>query len=140
MSWDILIINSNKPVDFEKGDWANFKSRQSVIENIQKTFSESNWDDPSWGILDNEKAVIEFNTGDKEEMDNTFMVHVRSGKDPTGEIAKLCRQNGWIAYDISGEQFIDKNQPTTESFKQWESYRDHVVSNATGKKPWWKWW
>lgn len=140
MSWDILIINSNKPVDFEKGDWASFKSRQFVIESIQKTFPDSNWDDPSWGILDNDKAVIEFNVGDKEQMDNTFMLHVRGGKDPTGEIAKMCRQSDWIAYDISGEQIIDNNQPTTESFKVWESYRDQVVSGKTNKKPWWKLW
>jgi hypothetical protein len=140
MSWDILIMNSNKPVDFEKGDWANFKSRQSVIDNIQKTFPDSNWDDPSWGILDNDKAVIEFNIGDKEEMDNTFMLHVRGGQDPTGEIERLCKQHDWIAFDISGEQFIDSYQPPTESFKEWESYRDHVVSGATSKKPWWKFW
>ena len=140
MSWDILIMNSDKPVDFEKGDWANFESRQSVIESIQQTFSDSNWDDPSWGLLDNNKAVIEFNIGDSEDMDNTFMLHVRGGKDPTGEIARLCKQHGWIAYDISGEQYIDSNKPTDDSFKDWASYRDHVVSSSTGKKPWWKLW
>ena len=87
-----------------------------------------------------EKAVIEFNIGDKEDMDNTFMLHVRGGQDPTGEIAKLCKQHDWIAYDISGEQFIDNTQPTKESFKEWESYRDHVVLGETNKKPWWKFW
>ena len=140
MSWDILIMNSNKPVNFEKGDWANFTSRQSVIESIQQTFPDSNWDDPSWGILDNEKAVIEFNMGDTEDMDNTFMLHVRGGQDPTGEIAKMCSQHDWIAYDISGEKFIDNNQPTTNSFQKWESFRDHVVRGTANKKPWWKFW
>ena len=140
MSWDILVMNSNRPVDFENGDWASFESRQSVIECIRKTFPDSNWDDPSWGILDNEKAVIEFNIGSKEQMDNTFMLHVRGGQDPTGEIVRMCRQSDWIAYDISNDQFIDNSQPSTESFKKWEGYRDHVVSGATNKKPWWKIW
>jgi hypothetical protein len=140
MSWDILIMNSNKPVDFEKGDWAKFKSKQAVIASIQQTFPHSNWDDLFWGILDNDKAIIEFNIGDKEDMDNTFMLHVRGGLDPTGEIAKLCEQHGWIAYDISSEQFIDNNKPSVEGFKEWESYRDHVVSGTANKKPWWKLW
>lgn len=140
MSWDILVMNSAKPVDFEKGDWSNFKSRQFVIESIKQTFPDSNWQDPSWGILDNDKAVIEFNIGDKEEMDNTFMLHVRGGQDPTGQIAKMCKQHNWIAFDISGEKFIDNSQPTSESFKQWEDYRDQVVSGSSKKKAWWKFW
>ena len=140
MSWDILIMNSNRPVDFENGDWASFESRQSVIECIRKTFPDSNWDDPSWGILDNEKAVIEFNIGSKEQMDNTFMLHVRGGQDPTGEIVRMCTQSDWIAYDISNDHFIDNSQPASDSFKKWESYRDHVVSGATNKKPWGKIW
>lgn len=135
-----MIMNSNKPVDFEKGDWPDFKSRKSVIEHIQKTFPDSNWNDPSWGILDNEKAVIEFNLGDQEEIDNTFMLHVRGGQNPTYEIAKLCHQHDWIAYDLSGEQYIDYNQPAVDSFTQWENYRNQVVSGATRKKAWWKFW
>jgi hypothetical protein len=140
MSWDILIINSNKPVDFEKGDWPDFKSRQSAMASIQQTFPDSNWDDPSWGVLDNPKAVIEFNIGDTEDMGNTFIVHVRGGQEPTAEIAKMCIQHDWIAYDISGEQFIDNNYPKADSFKEWESYRDYVVSGEPKKKPWWKFW
>ncbi|CAN5510166.1 hypothetical protein BH10BAC2_BH10BAC2_37280 [soil metagenome] len=140
MSWDILVMNSNKPVDFEKGDWDNFKSREFVVNNIKQTFPDSNWQDPSWGLLDNSKAVIEFNIGDKKEMDNTFMLHVRGGQDPTAEIAKMCKQHNWIAYDISGEQFIDDNQPANDSFKDWENYRDQVVSGSTKKKAWWKFW
>ena len=140
MSWDILIINSDKPVDFEKNNWNKFKSRKSVIESIQKTFPDSNWDDPSWGMLENQFAVIEFNIGESEEMNNYFMLHVRGGKDPTGKIANLCKQHGWIAYDISGDQYIENKQPNVNSYKKWESYRDEVVSGATSKKPWWKLW
>ena len=140
MSWYILIMNADKPVDFEKEGWENFKSREFVIKSIQQTFPDSNWQDLSWGRLDNSKASIKFNIGDKEEMDNTFMLHVRGGKAPTAEITKLCKQNHWIAYDISGEQFIDNDKPTTESFKDWEGYRDQVVLGSTKKKAWWKFW
>lgn len=140
MSWDILIINSDKPVDFEKGDWTDFSSRQSVRDKIQQTFPDSNWDDPSWGLLRNDQVVIEFNIGESEEPGNHFMLHVRGGQDPTGEIARLCHQHGWVAFDISAGQYIDNNKPDAESFKNWESYRDQVVLGTTNKKPWWKFW
>ena len=140
MSWDILVMNSDKPVDFDNGDWPHFKSRQAVIESIKQTFPESKWEDPSWGVLRNGKAIIEFNLGSKEEMDNTFMLHVRGGNDPTGEIVRLCKRHGWVAYDTSGEQFIDNKERADESFKEWGKYRDQVVSRTTGKKPWWKFW
>ncbi len=52
----------------------------------------------------------------------------------------MCKQHNWIAFDISGEQFIDNTQPTSESFKEWENYRDQVVPGSTKKKAWWKFW
>jgi len=140
MSWDILIINSSKPVDFGKDEWANFESRTSTIKNIQQIFPDINWSDPSWGVLNNKRAVIEFNVGNKEDMGNTFMLHVRGGQNPTSEIVRLCQEFDWIAFDISGEKFIDNNQPTLDSFKQWESYRDKVINGTNNKKPWWKFW
>ncbi len=140
MSWDVLIINSDKPVDFEKSEWFNFQSRQFVIDSILQTFPGCNWQDPSWGILNTDKAVIEFNLGDNPEMDNTFMLHVRGGKNPTEEIAKMCKEHNWIAFDISGEQFIDNNEPTPEGFKKWENYKNQVVSSLTKKKAWWQFW
>lgn len=140
MSWDILVFNSIKPVDFERNDWPHFRSREAVIAGIKKAFPESNWDDLSWGVLENDKAIIEFSVGEKEAIENTFMLHVRGGSNPTAEIASLCKLNDWIAFDISGNQYIDNDQPIEDSFKNWERYRDHVVSSTAGKKAWWKFW
>lgn len=140
MSWDILILNSDKPVDFEKSDWPKFSSREYVIDSINRTFPDCHWEDSSWGILENTNAVIEFNIGAKEQMDNTFMLHVRGGKDPSSEIAKMCKENNWIAFDMSRDQFIDNKQPALDSFKAWENYKNQVISGLSKKKAWWKFW
>jgi hypothetical protein len=137
MSWDILIFNSNKPVDFENSDLPEFDSREIVINKIKTTFPDSNWNDPSWGLLGNQQCSIEFNIGDDEAMGNHFMLHVRGGENPTTEIVKMCKQHDWIAFDISGERFLDEKYPEANSFDEWKSYRDQIVAP---QKPWWKFW
>ncbi len=140
MSWDILIMNSNKPVDFENEKWPNFESREFVISSIKKSFPESNWNDLSEGALEHEMAVIEFNLGSSVDVGNTFMLHVRGGKNPTAVIAKMYKQNSWIAYDISGEKFIDCEKPHESSFNDWESYRNQITASKSTKRKWWKLW
>jgi hypothetical protein len=106
MSWDILLLNSTAPVDFESDTWADFEPRTALITRLQQTFPGSTWADPSWGSLHSEQAEIEFNLGNAEEIGNTVMLHVYGGQDPASEIARLCHQHGWIAYDLAAEQFI----------------------------------
>ncbi|MES2545857.1 MAG: hypothetical protein V4548_13305 [Bacteroidota bacterium] len=137
MSWDVLIINSEKPVDFEKDNWPNFLSKQKIINDITSIFPETNWDDSSWGILENEFADIEFNIGDNENIGNNFMLHIRGGKNPVKEIFKMCSQNSWIAFDLSSGNYIDENLNQT-GFNSWKKHRDEVISKEKVKKPWWK--
>lgn len=139
MSWDVLIINSKDKVDFEKGDWENFKSKSEVIQNLKTSFPEIDFTDPTWGIIDTSKVNIEFNLGDEEDLGNNFMIHVRAGLDPTGEIARMCFENNWQAFDLSEGDYIDLNNPTQDSFNNWQDFKDHVI-NTIPKKPWWKFW
>ena len=139
MSWDILIINSKEPVDFEKGDWSDFVSRQNVIENIKSTFPEVNWTDFSWGELTNEFADIEFNIGDEESIGNNFMLHVRGGSNVVNLIFSMCQQCGWIAYDLASEKFINSAEDNS-GLKSLQDYKNQVIKfeNTKVKKPWWK--
>ena len=128
MSWDILLLNSTTPVDFETDIWADFESRTALITRFQETFPDSQWVDPSWGTLHNDQVEIEFNLGNAEEPGNTVMLHVYGGQDPISEIARLSHQHGWIAYDMAAEQFIGINHAGYESFNDWGKYRAKVLS------------
>ena len=137
MSWDILILNSKEPVDFENGDWPDFSSKKNVIENIKSTFNDSDWSDSSWGTLTNEFADIEFNVGEEESLGNNFMLHVRGGSKVISLIFQMCIEHGWIAYDVSNEKFIE-NELEDSSFKNWKDYKNQVIEKEKTKKPWWK--
>ncbi|RZK32393.1 MAG: hypothetical protein EOO61_16960 [Hymenobacter sp.] len=128
MSWDILLLNSTIPVDFETDIWADFEPRTALITRFQQTFPDSQWVALSWGTLHSDQAAIEFNLGIAEEPGNTVMLHVYGGQDPVSEIARLCHQHGWIAYDMAAEQFIGNGQAAYERFNAWEKYRADVLS------------
>lgn len=137
MSWDILILNSTEPVDFEKENWPDFKSKQGIIERIKSTFKESDWSDSSWGTLTNEFADIEFNLGEEESLGNNFMLHIRGGSEVLSLIFQMCSEHGWIAYDMSSEKFIE-NGADDSGFNNWKNYQKQVIGKDKNKKPWWK--
>ena len=138
MSWDVVILNSKTPVDPESEALPDFPSRTIVIEQISRTFPEADWRDPSWGILEHEQIIVEFNVGDDEWPGNHLVLHVRGGTDPVGEIMRLCEQHGWIALDSSDGEFLQRGK--TSGFEQWRAYRDQIGSAPAPKKPWWKFW
>jgi hypothetical protein len=132
MSWDILVLNSTLPVDFERDEWADFNSKQGVVASISKTFPESQWLDASWGTLDHHEVDIEFNLGSAAQIGNNFMLHVRGGQDPIGAISRMCKQHGWIAKDMVTDAFIGIEAPISQGFERWQAYRNHVMP---GKMP-----
>jgi hypothetical protein len=134
MSWDILVLNSTVPVDFERGDWADFDSQQGVADGIRQTFPESRWLDAAWGTLDHREADMEFNLGSAEQIGNSFMLHVRGGHDPVRAIAHLCQQHGWIAYDLAGEEFLSLQEPNSPGFEQWRTYKGSIVPGEAPQK------
>jgi hypothetical protein len=83
---------------------------------------------------------IEFNLGRSEYIGKTFMLHVRGGNDSVGEITRMCRENNWIAFDISNGRFIDNDSPASESFERWIQYRDKIIQTGKAKKKWWRFW
>src|SRR5437763_2712207 len=107
MSWDVLIVNTTVPINLEKDKGIEFSSKQEVINKLTAFFQDIDFSDPSWGILDNTKADIEFNLGDDDNIGDNFLLHVRGGEDPVGEIVKMCLAYNWQAFDPGLECFID---------------------------------
>lgn len=124
MSWDVLLINSKIPVDIDSDDYPVFTSRDEFIKKVKKSFPGTDWSDPSIGILDSDDAVIEFQVGDDEEIEDTVLLNVYGGEIPVQEIARLCKENGWQAYDIASESFMDLENPSTESWDNFDSERE----------------
>ncbi len=126
MSWDILIINSAQPVDIDSDDYPEFTSRADFIKKVSASIPEADWSDPSIGIVDSDAAVMEFDLGDEEEIGSTVLVNVYGGEEPVEEIARLCKENHWQAYDIATESFLDLDNPSSETWDNFQSSRESL--------------
>ena len=140
MSWDVLIVNTPVSIDLERDKGIDFSSKQEVIDKLTAFFKDIDFSDPSWGILDNIKANIEFNLGDDDNIGDNFLLHVRGGEDPVGEIVRMCLAYHWQVFDSGLDRFIDLSNPKLNSYEQWHEYKEQIFSKPLEEKPWWKFW
>lgn len=140
MSWDVLIVNSKEPINLEKDKGIDIESKEEVIEKLTNLFPDIDFSDVSWGILENTQADIEFNLGEDDNVGDNFLLHVRGGEDPVGEIVRMCLTYNWQAFDPGLERFIDLKNPKHNSYDQWHDYKEQILIKPIDKKPWWKFW
>ena len=139
MSWDVMLFKfEGEPPDFEElpddfkpptmGDAA------ALRRSISASLPGVDWSDPAWGILDGDGWSIEFNhqaTGQTDQI----MLHVRGGGDPIVAIVKLCKTNGWSAFDTSSGEFLNLDAPSAEGWTGFQEFRDKVVATSTQEQP-----
>jgi hypothetical protein len=123
MSWDVLLVHSATPVDIDADNYPAFPSRTEFIKSIRKTFPATDWSDPSLGILDSDRAVLEFDLGDEEDIGPTVLLQVYGGEDPVGAIVELCKKNGWQVFDLSTDSYLNLDNPSRESWENFERER-----------------
>ena len=130
MSWDIII--QDLPPDVQSvSEIANdyrpraLGKRDEVIARIQQALPDVDFSNRSWGILDHSGFSIEFNMG-KEEICNSFMLHVRGGGGAISTIERLLQHLKLRAIDCQTGDFFSRDAAQA-SFIQWQAYRDRVV-------------
>jgi hypothetical protein len=133
VSWDLLVMAFDGPPPPIEEWTDDFRppilgSAIEVRNRISSSFPGVDWKDPSWGYLNDDGYLIEFNVG-KEEVVGSFMMHVRGGRNPLESIVKLCRKHGWYAYDCSTGEFIDLDMPSQEGWQGFQSFRDQVIGS-----------
>ncbi|WP_339787902.1 MAG: hypothetical protein ACMVP2_08260 [Imperialibacter sp.] len=132
MSWDLFVQDwgtaktlEEIPDDFQPQP---IGLRSSIIRQIQTFEPAANFDDPSWGTIENDQFSIEFNMGKEEEL-GSFVLHVRGDELAIPCIGNILKHLGLRAADGSNGEFFD-NETATEKMQAWMEFRDRV----TGKK------
>ena len=132
MSWDISVQDipnvqqiEDIPDDFRPEPLGQ---RDAVIASIRKLVPEVDFNDPSWGRLEDERFSIEFNMGDAEVCTG-FMLHVRGGDTAIGVIDHILRGLGRRAFDLSSGDFF-RGESGQKSFAEWRAFRDRVLGES----------
>ncbi len=123
MSWDILLVNSKMPVDIEGDEYPAIPPRREFIGMVNQVFPGIDWSDPTMGILDSEQIVAEIDLGDEDDLGYTVLVNVYGGEDPVGALVRLCKKHGWQAFDVSTESYLNLDNPSRESWENFERNR-----------------
>jgi hypothetical protein len=125
MSWDAMLYSKDPGPVSRDMKTPPLGDAQFVREQISKSLPGVNWSDPAWGVLDGNGWSIEFNHQESGSTDSV-MLHVRGGGDPISSIVKLCKETGWVAFDLQTGTLVDLTSPSDKSWKEFQGYRDRV--------------
>jgi hypothetical protein len=131
MSWDVLIMPADSRQSSEGAKPQSLGDAAQVRAKISKTFPAVNWKDPALGVLQGNGWTIEFNHQATGKTDS-IMLNVRGGGDPIASIVKLCKDNGWAAWDGSSGELLNLDAPSAKSWQEFQGYRDQVIA-STGR-------
>lgn len=126
MSWDLFVQDWGNtrtlkeiPDDFQPKP---IGSRTEIIEQIKEAEPMANFDDKSWGILENDQFSIEFNMG-TDELLNSFVMHVRGNELAIPCIGNILKQLNLRATDGSTPEFFDTNNAIS-NLQSWIDFRN----------------
>jgi hypothetical protein len=132
MSWDIIVLDLPPGITSINQIPKNFKPRplglrSDFISRISTIFPETNFSDPSWGILRASGCSIEFNMGTHENVDS-FAMHVRGGEECPDVVARILDGLEVRALDTSSPSGLFEQDPALRSkgFERWRSFSSHV--------------
>ena len=138
MSWDISVFASNNlppPVADMPEDWRGLKlgSLEYIRAAVSACFPKTDWNDPTWGSLEETGYSFEFNTGDTDPCDG-FMIHVRGGGDAVSELIVFAKKTGWYLLDCSQGEWLHHCENPESGWRGFQEYRDHVIKTTNKPK------
>ena len=131
MSWDLFVQDWGSartleeiPDDFQPKP---IGTRTKMVEQIKQAEPTVNFEDESWGIIENDQFSIEFNMG-PDELLNSFSIHVRGNELAIPCIGNILKYLNLRATDGSTPEFFDTNNAIT-SLQNWIEFRNKVLEN-----------
>ena len=130
MSWDLFAQDFPKvasvdqiPDDFRPSPVG---ARDALIAKVKAVFLDSDFSDPSWGLLERDGWSIEINLGE-DAICEDFALHVRGGgPGAIHGVGVILDATGSRAIDAQTGEFFDV-EAAEASFERWQEYRDKVV-------------
>lgn len=106
---------------------------EEVRARLSKSLPKIDWSDPQFGVLQGPDWNMEFNH-EAEGITDSVMLHVRGGGNPIPFVVKVCKENGWVAFDTTSGELIDLNSPNAKSWKQFREFRDAASEQLQPQK------
>lgn len=119
MSWDVLILHPESAA--EPPEHRPRLKPLGMADEVRRAVSRAlpglDWTEPVEGIYDGRAYSIDVQLPSRGVVDSIGL-HVRGIGNPLPAIVRLCRQNGWVAFDSAAGTFVDLEDPSPAG---WES-------------------
>lgn len=116
--WDVLILHpesaSASPEDRPRLEPLGMA--EEVRRAVSRALPGIDWTEPVQGVYAGRTFSIDVQLPSRGVVDS-FGLHVRGIGNPLPAIVRLCRQNGWVAFDSAAGTFLDLEDPSPEGWK-----------------------
>lgn len=119
MSWDVLILHPESTSEPPEGRprLKPLGMADEVRKAVSRALPGVDWMEPVEGVYDGRGYSIDVQLPSRGVVDSIGL-HVRGFENPLPVIVRLCRQNGWVAFDSAAGAFLDLEDPSRGG---WES-------------------
>jgi hypothetical protein len=132
VSWDVLILHPDSVAAPTEGAAAQLRPL-GMADEIRRAVSRAlpgiEWDAPVQGSYRGAAVSVDVELPSQGVVDS-FALHLRGVGNPMPVIVRLCRQNGWVAFDSAAGAFLDLTSATTEDWESGVLFRAQVQALA----------
>lgn len=131
MSWDVLILHPDSAAAPAEGDpqLRPLGMADEVRRAVSRALPGIEWDAPVLGVYRGAVLSVDVELPSKGVVDS-FALHLRGLGNPMPVIVRLCRQNGWVAFDSAAATFLDLASPSAEGWRNGVLFRAQTQALA----------
>ncbi|MES1241186.1 MAG: hypothetical protein ABUT39_06155 [Acidobacteriota bacterium] len=131
MSWDVLILHPDSAAP--PPDGAPCLHPLGLAEDVRRAVSRAlpgiEWDAPVQGSYRGVAVSVDVELPSQGVVDS-FALHLRGLGNPMPVIVRICRQNGWVAFDSAAGAFLDLKEPSAEGWENGVLFRAQMQALA----------
>lgn len=103
--------------------------RADIVAGILRAAPATNFDDPTWGVIEGPGFSIEVNIG-PEEVLGSFAFHVRGGEEALFVVADILHELRLRAIAPATDSGFFELSELGSAYSRWQAYRETVVGRA----------
>jgi hypothetical protein len=138
VSWDVLILHPESAAAAPDGDprLRPLGMADEVRRAVSRALPGIEWDAPVQGSYRGTAVDVDVELPSQGVVDS-FALHLRGAANPMPFILRICRQNGWVAFDSVAGSFLDLQNPAAQGWESGLLFRAQIqaLSQLHREKP-----
>jgi hypothetical protein len=129
VSWDVLILHPDSASAPAEGDpqLRPLGLADEVRRAVSRALPGIEWTEPLQGSYEGRAVAVRVELPSRGVVDS-FALHLRGPGNPFPVLVRICRQNGWVAFDSVAGTFLDLDDPSTEDWQSGLLFRAQVYA------------